>query len=221
MRLIWVRNLQGDKYDLKLYRKSTVRDLGLLPHHLMWDLGQIENKRKVRNIGIVVGKRLIHIDPGRTGEISMEIMISIGIGMIGIIETIEMIERRQGIGMKETEGIIEIVVIRIIMSVGREEVDQEKDLKTKWSKWSLNRTITIKSWVLTRSQCQSKFQCHQFPGSEESVNVPETHWTTTRETKAIMKVSSGTHFHGCLVSITLRTYLLRLWPILRKCVDWW
>lgn len=61
----------------------------------------------------------------------MEIMISIGIGMIGIIETIGMIERRQGIGMKETEGIIEIVVIRIIMSVGREEVDQEKDLKTK------------------------------------------------------------------------------------------
>jgi hypothetical protein len=61
----------------------------------------------------------------------MEIMISIGIGMIGIIETIGMIERRQGIGMKETEGIIEIVVIRIIMSAEREGVDREKDLETK------------------------------------------------------------------------------------------
>lgn len=58
-------------------------------------------------------------------------MISIGIEMIGIVETIGMIESLQGIGMKETEGIIEIVVIRIIMSVEREEVDREKDLETK------------------------------------------------------------------------------------------
>lgn len=187
----------------------------------MWDLGQIENKRKVLNIGIVVGKRLIHIDPGETGGRSMEIMISIGIEMIGIIEVIEMIESLQGIEMKETEGITEIVVIRIIMSAEREGVDQEKDRKMKSSKRSHNRTITSKSWALTRSQCQFRFLCHKYLDSAEDVNVPGMHWTTIRETKAITKVSSGTHFHGYLVSITLRTYLHRLWPILRKCVVWW
>ena len=152
-------SLIRNKYLLVLYRKNSVRDLGLSPHTQTRDLGRWR-KNKNTNIEIVAGKPLIHLDQEIAKKIST------------VLKSTEIKKNLPTTEMKEieTEEIAEIIETGMASmmagAIVETEADQGKNTERMTNKEALNNNPSPNP---RKFQCQFKSPCRQFLDKRENV----------------------------------------------------